>query len=232
MHPNSFWISCTAAIGLAIPAAADDAALIGEARKCTAIEGAGLRMTCYDAVFKGDGVAVMPAPPPTAVPSPQGEVVDLKNETVPGDQWSIIATTSEMTDKPLVIMRLESTNEASCGRYKDPTPITLLLRCEDNTTNVVIGAEQCFFSSHGGNGRVEYRLDSDPPATARMEASNSNEALGLWSGTRAIPFIKAMFGKTDLLVEMTPFNENSLRVEFDISGTENAVEQLRAACGW
>ncbi|WP_157018348.1 type VI secretion system-associated protein TagO [Mesorhizobium xinjiangense] len=57
-------------------------------------------------------------------------------------------------------------------------------------------------------------------------------ALGLWNGSRSIPVIKQMLGKSRMIVRMTPYNENPFTATFDITGLENEIAPLRDACQW
>ena len=71
---------------------------MAEARKCAAIEGAGLRMTCYDAVFKGDGKAILPE---AVAPSlePAAEVVDLRTEYKINKTFTVYGEVTNLFDE-------------------------------------------------------------------------------------------------------------------------------------
>jgi hypothetical protein len=79
-----------------------------------------------------------------------------------------------------------------------------------------------------GHPREIVSAISDAAAkTKSSDESNDNEALGLWSGGAAIPFIKELFGATTLLVRATPFNESAVTAELPIAGLEEAIKPLR-----
>ncbi len=81
-------------------------------------------------------------------------------------------------------------------------------------------------------GTVTYRLDKQGPRSVAMEASADEEALGLWKGRKSIPIIKTMFGKSQLIIRMTPHSQSPVTATFDISGLDEAIKPLRKACGW
>lgn len=147
-------------------------------------------------------------------------------------KWEVQVKKSEMTDTTDVYARLESLEPVRCSFSNDK--VTLLLRCQENTTTMYISTTGCHLTSSDYNdyGDVTYRLDDQSPRTQSFEESTDNRALGLWTGGRSIPFIKSMFGHSSLLVRFTPFNESPVSARFPITGTEEAVKQLREACKW
>jgi type VI secretion system protein VasI len=83
----------------------------------------------------------------------------------------------------------------------------------------------------GGYDRVTTRIDDLRAETRSWVESTNNEALGLWRGS-GISFIRSMFGHDVLLVQATPFNDNTIIIEFPITGVEDAIKPLREACHW
>lgn len=57
------------------------------------------------------------------------------------------------------------------------------------------------------------------------------EGIGVWSGSRAIPLIKAMLGKDRLALSYDTY-ESGVEFTFDISGLASRIAPLAAACGW
>lgn len=212
-------------------AVADDAALMAEARKCAAIEGAGLRMTCYDAVFKGDGKAILPeAVAPS--PEPAAEVVDLRTEAPPEGNWQVRRDKSAMTDQDTVVLTLTSNEMVQCRQYGSPSYLTLLARCKEDTTAIFITGDCHVASGFHGYGEVTLRLDDGKPFKRSMDASTDSSALGLWDGGSAIPLLKQMTGKKQMIARFTPFGANPVEPTFDITGFDEAVKPLREVCGW
>lgn len=212
-------------------AKADDTALMTEARKCAAIEGAGLRMTCYDAVFKGDGKAILPQAKAQEA-EPSGEVVDLRTEKPDTGKRQVSREKSAMTDQDTVVLTLDSNERVQCRQYGAPSHVTLLARCKEDTTAVLMFGDCHVASGFHGYGEVTLRLDDEKPFKRSMDASTDSSALGLWDGGSSIPLLKQMIGKDRMIARFTPFGANPAEPTFDITGFDEAVKPLREVCGW
>jgi len=79
---------------------------------------------------------------------------------------------------------------------------------------------------------VTHRIDKAASKQTKWSLSTKNEHTGKWNGNTSIPFIKSLFGKSNLLMQVTPYGENSVMTTFDISGLESAIKPLRAQCSW
>lgn len=155
--------------------------------------------------------------------------VEKTTQTTKG-AWKVDTEVSRIDDKTNVFMRLES-DDLIRGRFSGAGPMVLNIMCRENTTDLSIYFNGLHMSDYQ-YGTVTYRLDKDKAKQKRMVESTSNEHLGLWGGGNSIPFIKAMFGKSQLLIEATPYGENSVAASFNISGIGEAIEPLRKACHW
>lgn len=87
-------------------------------------------------------------------------------------------------------------------------------------------------TDHQNYGQVTFRIDKQKAFTRSTDVSTDNNALGFWSGGNAIPFIKGLFGGSELLVQAMPFNSSAITFSFDISGLEELIKPLRTACKW
>ncbi|MEH6725193.1 MAG: type VI secretion system-associated protein TagO [Hyphomicrobiales bacterium] len=180
-----------------------------EISDCVKIEDNISRLGCYDDVAR-------PA-----------DVVDAPGE------WRTQTQVSKIDDSTNVFLSLESKNEI-VGKYGHRTsgPAFLVIRCTENTTALTVRMRDHFLSDNGSYGVITYRLDKEPSKKKQFAESTNNDWLGLWSGGKAIPFIKAMFGHAEILMEVTPFSESPQIAEFNISGIEAAVQPIRDSCGW
>lgn len=156
--------------------------------------------------------------------------IDEPNITGSG-KWNVRTDTSAMTDQKSVYLRLES-DDSIRGKYGKPGPATLLLRCRENTTSAFFILNDLFLSDIQGYGNIEYRLDSLKMEKIRTETSTDNKALGLWSGSRAIPFIKKMLNHEKMVIRATPYNDSAVIATFDIRGIDQAISELRETCNW
>lgn len=188
-------------------------AFTAEANECSFIENGIERLACFDEMF----------------PRPDAEVEERSAET---GEWSIRSETSAMTDDTDVYLTVESMDPIYCS-WNRGERVTLMLRCQENTTSIIF-ITGCHMTSSRYNdyGDVTYRLDDEDPQVRGFEESTNNRALGLWRGAQAIPFIRAMLDNQRLLARMTPYSENPMEMEFNISGLEEAIVPLRDACNW
>lgn len=145
-------------------------------------------------------------------------------------KWKVHTETSKIDDSTNVYLFLESDNHENCPYDQDPHQISMA--CRENTTNFWVTFGGCFMSSHGGKGRVTYRIDLEEARQINFRESNDNNALGLWSGGRAIPFIKKILGHDKLLIRAQPFSESTVTGEYPIAGIDEAIKPLREACAW
>ncbi|AXI54781.1 hypothetical protein C1J05_09975 [Sulfitobacter sp. JL08] len=172
-----------------------------------------LRLDCYDAATNYE--------PPAEVE---------KNTDGIGN-WKVIVDSSPMDDSKSVFVQLDSTNMPA-DRYGQSKNGWIGIRCKENTTSMFVSFADHFMSDHNGKGNVEYRLDDLSMSSVRMNESNDNSVLGLWSGSKSIPMIKKMIGRKKMVMRAMPFSDSTVTLEFDIVGLENAIVELRNACSW
>lgn len=145
--------------------------------------------------------------------------------------WIVKEEVSRIDDSKNVFLTVFS-KDSIRARFGSPAPASLHIHCRENTTMLYIVMAGNFLSDIQDYGQVTYRIDTAPAGRTSMDVSTDNAALGLWSGRRSIPFIRSMFGGSNLLIRITPFNESTLTVDFPIQGLEEAIQPLRAACNW
>jgi type VI secretion system protein VasI len=147
-------------------------------------------------------------------------------------RWVITSDKSALDDSVSVYVSLDSTTRIPAQYQSYTLPATLLLRCQEGSTAVLFGLGDHFMADIQSFGRIDYRIDDRKASHLSTLADTSNKFLGLWSGKRAIPFIKSLFDGSKLVARITPFNESPFEVTFDITGTKTAVADLRKACKW
>ena len=160
-----------------------------------------------------------------------GQVEEPTSNRDVGD-WSVREDISSFDDSKTVVLHLESSDTVT-DRFGGGRRVpSLIVRCKENTTSLYIIAGGHYLADIQGYGTVDYRVDDRPASEWSMEASTDNEALGLWTGRRAIPAVKNLFGGSSLSVRLTPFSESPLEFSFPITGLEEAIAPLRKACSW
>ncbi|MBO9453246.1 hypothetical protein J7426_23495 [Tropicibacter sp. R16_0] len=196
---------------LAGAAIASFAAFTAQAQDCKAIDNDLDRLACYDKA--------------------SGRTPTVETDTIENSNWKIRTEKSEFEDTTDVYLRVDSEKPLTCG-YGSPREATLILRCRENTTSLIIATSCHLASGHGGYGRVEYRIDDNKTNSRNFDESTNNRSLGLWNGRSSIPVIKQMLTADTFLTRFTPFGSNPQTAKFVISGLDEAIEPLRKACKW
>ncbi|WP_158275158.1 type VI secretion system-associated protein TagO [Thioclava sp. NG1] len=201
--------------------------------KCAGIVVDDERLKCFDEIATSQTAAAPEADeaPTSEANGDPSSVFYTPVKPEPRDNWSVYQKKNPLDDSKVVQLTTLS-SEPMHDRFRARDRASLVFRCESNTTNAYIVFGGLFMSSNSGHGRVNYRVDDRKPARTNMGESNDNTALGLWSGGRAIPFIKGLMGASKLYVEATPFSESRVSMTFDISGLDEAIKPLREACHW
>jgi type VI secretion system protein VasI len=143
-----------------------------------------------------------------------------------GKQWVLSTEKSALHDREDVFLVVRSTNMEG-NQIGSPERASLWLACKENITNVVIG-----FSRYTADDQtVAYKLDAGSVQEQWMEIARGGEGIGLWSGSRAIPFIKQMLDKATLIVGYDTYS-GSVEFTFNVSGLNSQIGPLATACGW
>lgn len=181
------------------------------ADQCAAIDDSAGRLICYDLLFRVDRTEAL-----------QSTQTNWKNRT----------DTSRIDDSTNVFLSLRSSDDFPSRFGGGMEHGYMLVRCMENTTTVYFSMGEHHLADLQSYGRVTYRIDSAPAQSRRFLESTDNRALGLWNGGSSIPFIQELFGAENLLVQITPYGESAITVDFPIAGLEEAIKPLREACHW
>lgn len=181
---------------------------------CHALSNTTQRLECYD---KSTGYDYPVAKPQdeTTTPLPDGK------------QWNVDIKGSALDDRKDVYMRVTSDQVQPTG-YGNTSHAFLYVRCMKNSTNAFI----TFDSYTSDNQSVKYRLDDGSTKKIWMETMNGGDGIGIWSGARAIPFIKSLLDKKKLVVAYGSYSNANIEFSFDISGLRAKIEPLATSCSW
>jgi type VI secretion system protein VasI len=185
-----------------------------EPRDCAALDDGKLRLACYDEAHRG------------AEEGPPG-----------GGKWRVTRQVSKIDDSPEVFVAVEAIDPLQGPEGRTSTGI-LMISCREGNTDVFLNfgenamAPKDAAASRDAASTVTTRVDKNRARRIVMRPSRDRKALGLWSGRRAIPFVKDMLGATRLFVRASPPDDAALDMEFEIAGLDAAVRPLRQACRW
>lgn len=188
----------------AVPAAAESL------QQCAAVEDKDARLACYDGLAEA---AVAPVVAPTS------------------SKWQVRIDTSPVDDSKNVYLHLVGESGIT-NRYGQKSDLSLYIACRENVTSAWFVFGGHFMSDLQGRGRVTYRIDKAPAKKQSFTESTDNEALGLWNGGAAIPWIKELMTGQRMYVEAVPYSESAVSDFMPIAGLEEAIKPLRESCAW
>jgi len=149
-------------------------------------------------------------------------------EGVTAGKWQASTKENPLDDSESVYLRLVA-DDVSEGKLP-----TLLARCRSNVTELYINWSEYLgddsYDVYEDFKYVTIRLDNQEARREQWDISTDHKAVFApnWAGT----LLKSMVGKSRLVVQVTPYNENPRTAIFDISGLEEPLESLSEACGW
>ena len=145
--------------------------------------------------------------------------------------WRVSRSTNPLDDSTTVVAVLDAT-EGVGGII--PEPISLIARCQSNTTEVYINwhdflGDDELGTPRSSRKRVTYRF---PPADAETEmwsVSTDNDSTFVAS---AIPFLRTMVDSDRLVAQTTPYNEAPSTAIFALTGVADALAPVAETCEW
>jgi type VI secretion system protein VasI len=123
-------------------------------------------------------------------------------------------------------------NQVITASSESETWASLYLRCKEGVTSVFVVFSDQRLSDDEGHGTVDLRIDNGSPFERDMRVSDGGDALGLWSGSEPIRFIRSLLDAETLVVRVDPMEGGPITAIFEISGIEAAVIPVSEACGW
>lgn len=170
------------------------------------------RLACYDSQTKYQ----------TQTSEPSNEPIEPS-----GQQWLLTQEKSSLDGRTDVWLRLTSKNTQP-NQIGRPEKAYLWARCMNNSTNFFI----TFNDYTSDNQNVRYRLDDGPVQKKWMVHMQGGDGIGIWSGGSAIPFIKNLFGKGELVLAYESYGNQRLEFSFDVSGLRQRIDPLAESCQW
>lgn len=165
-----------------------------------------------------------PEPKPVAdlTPEPEATVGD-DGETLIG-AWTVTEDKSPFDDSASIFAFLEAPNVRGSGVGR--AELSVLLRCHENTTNVLLSTSM-FMTDRP---EVMYRIDDQDAVVQRMSVSANGRATGFWTGSSAIPFIRSLYNAEKLAIRVS--EDSFVEAVFDLTGIRTVADRVSAACNW
>lgn len=174
--------------------------------KCGSTYGETARLECYDKL--ADSLGLLQVKPSNSTSSNQGK-------------WRFSSSKNPVDDSKTEILMLE----ASAGANRYGEPVTLILRCKSNETELYVSWDDYL----GRNNQVLHRIGNKEAKVTNWTLSTDSKAT---FKPNSIPFIKEMLMADKLVLQVTPYNESPVTAIFDTSGLDQAIKTLRETCRW
>ena len=190
---------------------------------CHAMSTNYIRLMCYD---KKTGYIKPKADKPEEQEGTAATTPATPNPRPQGNQWRYTDENSALDNRKDVWLNVTSNNKEG-NTIGSPARAKLWVRCMENRTNLLIGFERYTTD----NQNVKFRLDDGSVQTQWMETMRGGDCIGIWSGSRAIPFIRSMFDKEKMVIAYNTYT-GPVEFTFDISGLRKRIDPLASACNW
>lgn len=184
------------------------------ANTCHVFDDAGTRLACYDSQTSYEPKETQEAAATTPAKSP-------------GSQWREAAETSALDGRKDVWLSVDSKNTQP-NQIGSPEHARIWVRCMQNSTNFFV----TFNDFTSDNQNVRFKIDEGSVQRIWMVHMRGGDGIGIWSGGKAIPFVKNLFDASDLTIAYKSFSNNNLEFDFDISGLRERIDPLANSCEW
>jgi len=178
--------------------------------KCVAIPNDVERLSCYDAAaaeagLRGAGQSAI--------------VLDVGN-------WEVQESINPIDDSKTVTLVLEAYVSASTRGV----PVSLVARCQSNTTNLYIEWNDWLVFNTRTTIPVVTRIGDEPAVVGEWTVSADDQATLApgWAGD----WLRMMVQSNRFVAQVTPSDLNPSVAQFDTTGLATALVPLMDACGW
>ncbi len=141
------------------------------------------------------------------------------------ENWYALEDANLMGEKSKVT--LIATGTAISSGFSNTSP-SLVIRCNNNRTEVYMSTEYVFLGTQGQTVRIKF--DDNKPIKQRWGSSEDGTAL--FQSSQTISFAKDMMKHDEMVVEFTPHGKIGEQTKFNLKGLSKAIEPLRKACNW
>lgn len=184
------------------------------------------RLACFDTVFpptfKEEGMS-LDAPIADKAEKTTQDIADIP--AVVTSSWDVVEEKSPLDDSKTIYGMLTATSVQRTGIGTGTA--VLLMRCRENTTSLVLSTDMFMLSE---TPSVTFRKNEEPAVKAVWGRSSDYKAVGLWSGSDAIPFIKSLKNNDKLFFRLE--DKDRLDAIFNLSDVETLAAKIGQACAW
>lgn len=142
--------------------------------------------------------------------------------------WTIESSRAAVDDSPQIIALNHS--QFQTNNFMGQT--ALVARCIEGETALVFVQDDFLMNDYQRNSfEMTLRIDDQPSQQARWNSLTSNKGAGLF-GRDAETFIRSIYHAERLFLRLVESNGQQHDAQFDLAGSQDAIEAVAGACGW
>lgn len=155
------------------------------------------------------------------------EQADREGQKISG-WWTIQTERAAVDDSPKITA--VNYSEYESNNFMGFT--ALIGRCMEGETALIFVQDDFLMNDFRRNSfEMTIRIDDEPARQARWSSLTSNKGAGLF-GREAETFIRTIYEADQLFLRLVESNGQRHDAVFDLSGGQDAFEEVAAACGW
>ena len=142
--------------------------------------------------------------------------------------WTIEASRAAVDDSPQIIALNHS--QFQPNNFMGQT--ALVARCIEGETALVFVQDDFLMNDFQRNSfEMTLRIDDQPSQQTRWNSLTTNKGAGLF-GRDAETFIRLIYDAERLFLRLVESNGQQHDAQFDLAGSQDAIEAVAGACGW
>jgi hypothetical protein len=142
--------------------------------------------------------------------------------------WTIESTRAAVDDSPQII----ALNHSQFQPNNFTGQTALVARCIEGETALVFVQDDFLLNDFRTNSfEMTLRIDDQPSQQSSWSSLTSNQGAGLF-GREAETFIRSIYNAERLFIRLVESNGQQHDAQFDLAGSQDAIEAVAAACGW
>lgn len=142
--------------------------------------------------------------------------------------WTVESTRAAVDDSPQIVALNHS--QFKPNNFMGQT--ALVARCIEGETALVFVQDDFLMNDFRRNSfEMTLRMDDQPSQQSRWNSLTSNKGAGLF-GREAETFIRSIYNAERLFLRLVESNGQKHDAQFELAGSQDAIEAVAAACGW
>ena len=171
----------------------------------------------------------------TAQPSFQG----IQTPSIPlqpvfpntNSKWTLKTRSDPQSGIPTYYLSLTSENK-KLSAYGPDNPAKLMIRCNQNETNVLVQFPGFNLKNEAGFRHIELKLPGNKQGQLRFEQSNNHSIVGLWDHKNATAFLKLLTQNQSIQLSSDTSGGSKISADFKLNGLSQQARSISTGCNF